>query len=443
MRFRTTRRDFLRMVGSSVGCMLLSSCGGSGNGTSGLPPAPLPNGYVFTRIYSPGEAVLPDVAALTPQILMDEAGHVFFYAQDSQGRFGMYELTVDYDAARPRAAAARPLLATGQAMPDGRIVSTIGAVDVNRRGEAAMVLNFDAQLSPQGSGPTSIVLAHDGQLDTVLDFGDEAPGSLGAFGEFGDLDLHDDRLLFVSRYGGDGETNQGLVYATSEGLDGLLVVSADDEIPGADGSINSLGLVDLDDGGNFVLQAFGADAMVLPRGQSSPASFVLRSNVDRPLAQARLLTASPELVLSRSARTDNPPLLGTSLHGPRIGGQGITTAITEEGVGNLTLYRDDAIIAQTGQLSPGGSPIRIIVPAVVNASGLTFYEVATDQGIELCLHNGDSSVVLLSRGSLLDGLAVDTIAFGFHTTMVDAAGRLVSYVQMADGQESILLGIPV
>lgn len=442
MRFGTTRRDFLKLIGGAVGCSLLSSCGGSGGGTSGPAPGPLPNGYVFTRVYTPGDAILPSVRFLTPEIMLDERGHAFFYAQDAQDRYGLYELTLDFAGSLPRAVGARALIKAGQKLPDGRVVSSVGSVDVNRAGDTAMVLNYDAELSPKELGPTSIALDQKGELELIFDFGGEAPEG-GQYGEFGDLDLHDDHLLFVSRYGGGGVSTQGLVYAPAEsGNAGLVVFSAEDEIPSADGSINALGLVDLDDGGEFVLQAFGLSPQTLPRSDqpgSSPGSFIMQGNVHQP-GQARLLTASRELVL---ARTENPPSLGTSLHGPRIGGPGITTAITEEGMGNLTLYRDEVPIARTGELSPGGSPIRIIVPAVVNASGLTFYEVATDQGIELCMHNGQTSALLLSRGALVDGVAVDTIAFGFHTTMADAAGRIISYVQMANGQESILVGVPV
>lgn len=457
-RFAATRRDFLKLVGASMGCMLLSSCssgsgaggasnpiGGGATGPPSAPSSPIPNGYAFSRLYTPGDPILPNVATLTPHILMDDANHVFFYAQDAQNNLGLYELTVDYTQSTPTAVAARTLVAAGQVMPDGRVVSTVGSTDVNASGHMAMVLNFDAGLSPQGAGLNSIVMDQGQGLVTLFDYGDAVAGNNGQYSEFGDLDLAGDNLLFVSRYGGGGQVTQGVIFAPGEVQSAATIVAtSNQEVPNADGTINSIGLIDLDDNGDYVAQAFGTPPLSILDPNTAPplAPLIVHGNVRQSLSEARLLAASPHLSLTR-AGTDGTTAVGMSLYAPRIGGSQITSIVTEDSSGNTTLYRAGAIVAQSGMLSPGGNSIQGIVPGVVNASGLIFYELVTNQGLELCVSNGQMTALLLNRGATIGGLAVDTIAFGLHPTQADAGGRLVSYGQMLNGPETILLGIPV
>ena len=87
--------------------------------------------------------------------------------------------------------------------------------------------------------------------------------------------------------------------------------------------------------------------------------------------------------------------------------------------------------------------IRTLIPGVVNGGGLTFFQLITEQGIELCAHDGTRSALLLQRGDLVEGRRLDTLALGFHNNQADDLGRIVCYCQFADGQEALLLGIPV
>ena len=441
----SSRRDFLKLVGGSLGGLVLSSCGGGGevspSGGGGLVGTPLPNAYKFFRVYTPGAPILPDVSVLTPQVFMDDAGHVFFYGRNARGQYALHALTVDYS--QNRAVEARTIAAAGQAMPDGRIVSTLGAVDVNSEGQVALVLNFDTTQGTPGQGPTCVVMDRGrGQgLEPIIEYGDEVAGNHGEYGgDFGDLDLHGDDLMLVSRYSGDGHCSQGLFYLPSaRPSEAKIVLSTDSSLPYADAAVNGIGLIDLGDGGEFLAQGYGTPSTAV---EASPDTFILQGNVNQSLSEARLLAAGATLPLTRAA-TDASLATGTSLHGPRLLNSRLTSTITENASQVLTLYRNGVAIAQSGRLSPGGSPMMGLMPAVLHSSGLAYYQVITDDGIELCVHNGLSAAVLFRRGAIIDGAVVDTIAFGCHTSQADSTGRIVTYVQMADGQESILVGIPV
>ena len=87
-RLQPTRRDFLKLSGTALGCALLGSAYGCGDGGGGGGSDPLPNGYRFYRIYSPGDlGLFPEVTGLSPQVLLNERGQVFFSGQTEAGVF--------------------------------------------------------------------------------------------------------------------------------------------------------------------------------------------------------------------------------------------------------------------------------------------------------------------------------------------------------------------
>jgi len=448
-RFTRSRRDFMKLMGSTLGCTLLAGCGNDG---LNLPPTgpvggSLPNGYVFYRIYSPTASPLPQVSGLSPVLLL-VGNQVMFLGETTPGTFGLFSLTVDYSASRPRVVDGRKIFQEQERLSDGRVLDRIGSFDANAEGDVAVVLNFDVSQGPAGQGPAAVALDKGGSHELLLDYGQALPGNQGSYGgDFGDVDLQGQSLLAVGRYGGDGETAQGLFHLPFEDASqATIVLNTDQEVPGADGSLINLGLVDQADDGTFVLQVFGANPL-LTSGDPAPSpkgSAILRANLHDKLASSRLLAACPSLNLTRASLTDLPSQ-GISLYGPRIDGVGTLTSHLTEGLdGTLTLYRGASPIARSGSASPGGTIIQSILPAVLDEMGLAYYQVLTDKGMELCLNNGLSSAVILSRGDSVEGSSpIDTLAYGFHTAQVDPVGRIVCYAQMTDGQEAILMGVPV
>lgn len=453
-RLQPSRRDFLKLTGSALGCALLGSaygCGGGGGGGDGKPPTggvPLPNGYVFYRIYSPGDlGLFPEIAGLSPQVLLDERGQVFFSGQTEAGDFGFYALALDLSGT-PTIGNGRRILLEGTAGPDGRIIDTLTAVDVDDDGTVAGVLAFDMP-EQTDQGPSAVVTDRGAGLEILVDYNDDVPGNHGAYGgDFGDIDIEDGDVMVVARYGGDGRDAEGLfLLPDAEASRAKILLKTGEEIPEANGTLEGLGLVDLDEDGSFVAQAFGDDPLRPRRavqGSRAPTGGVLfQGNVFKPREENRLLCACPSLELSRSALARAVvPTMGDSLYGPRIGGDEVTSYVAQL-EDDFKLYRNDAIIAQSGDLSPGGAVIRTLIPGVVNGGGLTFFQLITEQGIELCANDGTRSALLLQRGDLVDGRALDTLALGFHTSQADTLGRFVCYAQFADGQEALLLGIPV
>jgi hypothetical protein len=231
--------------------------------------------------------------------------------------------------------------------------------------------------------------------------------------------------MVVARYGGDGLDAEGLFFLPgAEAPQARIVLNTGDEIPEANGTLEGLGLVDLDENGAYVMQAYGDDPL-RPRAarQARQSGGVLfQGNVNQPREQNLLLSACPSLELSRSARARSTvPIVGDNLYGPRIGGAEVTSYVTQL-EDDLKLYRNDSIIAQSGALSPGGSVIRTLIPGVVNGGGLTFFQLITERGIELCANDGTRSALLLQRGDLVEGRRLDTLALGFHNNQADDQG---------------------
>lgn len=446
-RLQPSRRDFLKLSGAALGCALLGSaygCGGDGGDGGGSDP--LPNGYLFYRIYSPGDlGLFPEVAGLSPQVLLNERGQIFFSGQMEAGDFGFYALTLDLSGT-PKIGDARRILLEGTAGPDGRIIDTLTAVDVDDDGTVAGVLAFEIPENTDQS-PGAVVTDRGAGLEILVNYNDDLPGNQGAYGgDFGDIDIEGGDVMVVARYGGDGLDAEGLFFLPgAEAARARIVLNTGDEIPEANGTLEGLGLVDLDENGSYVAQAFGDDPLRPPQLRQARQSggVLFQGNVNQPREENRLICACPSLDLSRSARArPNGPIVGDNLYGPRIGGAEITSWVTQL-EDDLRLYRNDSIIAQSGALSPGGAVIRTLIPGVVNGGGLTFFQLITEQGIELCAHDGTRSALLLQRGDLVEGRRLDTLALGFHNNQADDLGRIVCYCQFADGQEALLLGIPV
>lgn len=449
-RFHPSRRDFLRQMGASVGCALLgtlSGCGSSDgiNVIGGAPAGPLPSGYVFHRIFTPGDGPFPEIVSLNQQVLLDEAGHAVFTAIHADQTMGLYYLTFEVDkSGRPQVSNIRRLIREGDVVA-GRVVDHVVSLDINDSGVVAMVLAFDVDpAAPQG--PQAVVMDRGNGLEIVLDYNDPVPGHDGRFGgSFGDIDMEGEDILVVARFGSDGICGQGIHYLPGgEKSRSEVVLSSFEQIPEADGVIDGFGLIDLDADGQYVAQGYGGDPLsptsAQPRQAGQTGTFSLKGNVRGRASECRLLSACPSLVLARSAMGRFGG--GDNIYGPRISGRDETCLLTSTPSG-LVLLRDQQIVAQAGGPSPGGNIVRSILPGVFNGSGLLFYELITDVGLELCGHNGQTSALLLSRGDKLGGLGLDTLALGFHSTQADDQGKIVLYAQMENQAETILLGLPV
>src|SRR4051812_23101457 len=123
---RTNRRDFLSLVGVALGGVILtrgSAYGfdGSGGGGAGGGAASLPNGYRFFRILTVQGTANPvgRIARLDGGVMINDHSEILFHARNTDGRYGVYELTMDYSGAAPAIAGMRTVVEEAIRFPMG------------------------------------------------------------------------------------------------------------------------------------------------------------------------------------------------------------------------------------------------------------------------------------------------------------------------------------
>ncbi len=440
------RRDFLKLLAGSMGGLLLSSCGDSG-GTDNLGGiGGGPNGYRFFSLFDSG-SVLPDgrtLDSLPGQVLLNGAGQVLFFGQTAQG-MGLYELIPDYPAIlrenRGILLGSRKLLARGDTLSDGSRLLGLGAVASNSRGNKAIVVRTDQKKRNLLFEPSG------GEAGVVATFRTPIPESGIRFGgTFGDIDLNDqDGLLVVDHYTRQGEVrpHQGLFFLQQArvGANTRLLQSSRDLLPDAEGTVSSIGLVDLNSNGSYVAQVVGPAPVPLSRG-SLPPQGLLQGSVEDALA-SRLLVAPPSFRVSNRATSDKfAP--GSLIFGPRLADQSdIVAHIVHQTRTQQALFVNSQQVAQVGDRSPGGSTIRGFSAPVLSPDGVLYGILITDQGHELVRLSAGGPVLLLARGDTVQGKVVNSVVHGFHSDQADQFGRLVFVGEFMDGSSAVMLGLPI
>ena len=483
------RRDFLRLVGAGMGATVLSSCGGNGGGGGGGGgsgvgsdnPGPLPNGMRFHRVTRAGDTIAgrAEIDFLPGAVNLDNQGGITFLSVDPAENPGLHQLHVDFGsssrAGAPTVVDQRNIVAVGDPLPGGLTATRLGGFDSNGQGDIGCVLSRsdDSQGLYTIGGGRAI-----GEGDLVIEFGTELPNGQGVFlGSFGDVDLHDGgTVLVVAHHATDGPIGGPPQTATRQtarppgspepyptgtqalwllpsgrvGDDSLVMLSQGDLVPNADAVVRGVGLVDLDDNGYWVAQAFGDSLNVglnygvngrADDGEDGPASMTLCGNTNRPAGRA-LLYGSSRLAASRSRAT------GEVYMGPRVSTTGGVAQIVHITDDRPELHFNGRRIIGPGNTAAGGEgQVLGLCSPVVGADGTLYYLEINDtpSGMALVAYNGHEFRVLLSRGDTLSdgGPAVETIMFGGSTEQVDRNGRLVFCAEFTDGSMAIVVGIPV
>jgi hypothetical protein len=149
-------------------------------------------------------------------------------------------------------------------------------------------------------------------------------------------------------------------------------------------------------------------------------------------------------LLSASRRLPGAPARarGETYYGPRVRGNSV--AHTTHRTNTLqTLIFNGQIIAQSGGVSPLNQQIGGVSAPVLGPGGLLYYLLMTQQGLELCVSNGQAKKTILARGDVIGGLQVDAILHAFHSDQADSAGRIAFAVEFTGGPRAIVVGIPV
>lgn len=451
-----SRRDFMKLAAGSLGGALLGSqiigCGGTGGGGGGglggsLGATPLPSGYTFYRLYSPPETTyFPDLTSLNGGVLNNDST-ILFHGLRSTGQVAVYELDIDYSSGAPNIDSGEVLISEGDGMPDGTQVDRLYAAANNNQGLfssfVCVATNYaDATgTTPSRNGtPGLYVNLQKEGFQRVVSHGDAGPNGIQYGGNFGDVAINDNNdILFVNDYSVPNPSGiavmQGLFLLPNGAnpQNTVLLAQGSSADPNVTGLPNRLGLCDIDNEKNFVVQA--ASSSGVSTLGSGPAPMLSGLLGGRKGGEAELLIGS---LPGRRPRTTIP---GNVYIGPRIRG-GNYTAVVHTSDSNQTLTANGNVLTQTGGNSPNGSNIIGIGPASISGNGLLHYLLGTGAGMELVVSNGTSQMTILSYNNSVGGAQIRGIVHGMHSAQSDSQGRIVFVGEFADGSQSIVVGVP-
>ena len=445
------RRDFMKVLGSALGAVTLAtSCGKSGGSTAETNVTPIPNGYRFFKVISSG-AALPGgntLSSIPGTVMLNDANEIHFYGMDQYNANGFYELLMDYGGSRPVAQPPRKVVREGDILNDKKEVSRINMGDVNNQGSFAAILQTNDNL------PGLYLERQKRGFEPIAGYQTALPGGGGTFGGiFGDVDIHtNDDILLVSHYApsGSAQGSQGLFYLSGGEVNqkGSVVASTGDSLPDSGGVLTGIGLVDMHDQGNYVMQAYGG-LLQAPNPSSgamdaSAPSLLINGKVGSP-ASKTLKSSSPALTTSKrlAAMLGSFPY-GEIKNGPRIGASNNAAFVVNQTADNSQqLYYSGKHVIATGDVSPLGATIVSLSAPVVGSNGLLYYQAVTNAGIELMIYNNVELKTVLSNGDNVDGSLLKNIFFGFMPDQVDSSGRIVLTGDFADGSTSLIIGLPI
>lgn len=452
---KLNRRKFIKLMGGSVGGVILSTSffGCVGGGSS---PSNIPNGYRFYRLKSPGETVGEPARNLTIKSFRGTAhfsgnGIITFDAFDADKRAGIFQLGVDLDAPNPEVYWGRTALMTGETLADGRTVGSFKSMDVNSAGSIAVDI---VATTPSGQrithfGSGLYLDVQQQGFEPVFIYGQRFLNeSVSSAGILGDIDLHEDNEILVAGnfnpVGDDRMPGQGVLYLPGASVDSAtMLIASGDFVPSASHSMESIGLLDMHDNGNYVIQ-----------GQARPLSQsganITGESPGHPLMLTGNVNTSEHLLLGAAPELGSGDIIAPGFYGPRMSPSGEAYGLTwDEAAEKMQLYYGNQPVIGTGDITAAGESVLLMSTGSVGSDGALYYTVTSVDSADnvvqdLVVFNGTDHSVLLSRGAVLTdgGAPVDTIYFGTTTKQVDAQGRLVLYCTFTDGTSALVIGLP-
>ncbi|MCA9777591.1 MAG: hypothetical protein KC800_12770 [Candidatus Eremiobacteraeota bacterium] len=465
-----SRRDFLKLLGMAMGASL-SGCGSSGDAFAVGNTSLTPLAYRYVKLIKSGDP-LPGGARLAARlaysldstgdepppfmgaVMLTDSRHVYFHALDEDQNRGIYRIDVDDGGRRSEV---KEIIREGTVLPDGTVVKDFSDGDVNNGDDFVLAVEnpegiYSFQYSDGG-----------GSFATVARSG----GTLGSVKLAEDIDQYqsvadDGTIMFVSEYMDDEEDCQG---------EGVFVMPADspdqaqrlfskgDLVPGTRSVIETFGAAEILSGGRYIIQgsarpASGSD------DSGRPLTFLFRGVVG---GTPQVLVLDPALGNFDVSSPNFGVLQGGILMCPRFSARGNVgyvlqtadadrTSLWVNAPGGRPNNRREVCAGNINGWPPGssrntrsprGASILSIMPPVFSPNGLVYFEVFTDQGMEIVLWDGTSSYTLLARGDIVDGKRVETIIFGALPDCVNANGEFAAIVEFDDGETDVYLGMPI
>lgn len=413
--------------------------------------AALPGGYRYHRMLDygadlPGLGGLADLPGLA---VLNESGQLVFGAGDEFGVRGLFRMQFDFAGSRPTVSNFRRVASQSQALYGKEIVG-FGNAETNDQGTvAALIKTSDGELEVPGVW----VERTPGDLELLVDDQSGLPGAEGRFEPvFGDLDIdeNDDVILVGAYTETDGEQPEtGLFYlpGAENNDDGARLISTNELAPDGEGIIGGLGLIDLDDEGEYQIQVFldpeDASGQVLSAAAAGGRpTALIGGNVHRP-GRSKLKMASAAAPIRPELKAADEFIKADLYTGPRVGPGDTSAAIGHLTAKDQVLIFNDSTLIRTGQTSLGGKVIASFNPPVIGADGLLYYShLNSDQTMELTVSDGSASALILASGDAVDGKTVRGLYHGFMPEQADSAGRLALVVEFDDDSRSLVIGIP-
>ena len=437
------RRDFIKALGGALGAGMLTAAG-AGKLHSQTTGSPLPSAYTFRELISTGGSLGSGLTLdlLPGPVMINEMGKVVFYARDTAGAMGLYEL----DLSDPNQV--RKVIRQGDALGD-KTLKIINSADSNHTGSIALLL-----VNQEEGLPGVYLERQGGDMEQVASFHQGIPGTDYRFGaEFSDLDLHgDDDVLLVSHFSSDsGDNGRVGLFLLPQGeasQNTTLVLSTPALVHGQEGKVASLGLIHANDKGDYVLQAFTNGGRPITSGtlQASGApggqgAVLLKGNTRRPARSGYSTLAWPQF-----PKPGGPPATGEIVYGPRVGPEGKPAYVVHVSDDRLSLVLDDRTVISSGDPAPGGWVVTSMSPPTAGLNGLYYFNLLgyQEQNVfEFMVSNGTEAKVILGMLDQVGDKRIVNLLWGFHTDQVDDQGRLVFVAEWDDQKtQSLMLAVP-
>jgi hypothetical protein len=324
-------------------------------------------------------------------------------------------------------------------MPDGSTVDKIGSAAMNNLGPystLAVVLTGLPGSSPQFGIPALWQHRAGGSVEALVKVLDPTPNN-GRFGaHLGDvaINMAGDIMICAdyTQVSNGMQNNQQGAFVLTRGVAsnvGSLLSQTGANVQGSSQLPSRLGLCDMDEYGNYVVQAFYSRQSSSRGGDVQTRSGLLGGS---GLGPPRVLDGAGS---GRGAQ-------GDLFLGPRVANANYSSVIHHTPT-QQTLQMNGNFVTRTGDPSPAGQTINGIGPATVGLTGLLYYMVTTTADMELNVSNGVSKSTLLRYGDTIQGgPAIQAIVAGMLADQVDSQNRIVFTGEFADGSQSIIVGIP-
>ncbi len=450
-----SRRDFLKLLSMAVG-VTLSGCGeGTSQTAGGSPVDPLlaPMAYGYRVLVRSGQD-LPSGRSFQARsadgeppfmgaVMLNDRRHIYFHALDEANNRGIYRLDLD-EAGAP--GEITNLIREGSVLADGTVVADFSDGEINNSDDLLVAVE-------DANGVTTLQYAQNGGGFRPLakSFG-ELSGNVKLAGYVCQTQsiADDGSILFVADYlDSDGICEgEGLFLMPSGQPDQTRLLLANEQlVPGTSSAIQTFDVCELGPGGLYLVRGSASATAGLASADANgkPLTYLLAGRLGET---PRLVAIDPAL-----GSPGQGYALASSFMCPRIGynsekGSMTLGAILQLDENRTQLWLDDQVLIEAdlaggGSRSPQGSRIVSILPPVFGPRGLVYFQVFTEDGMELLLYDGVNTRTLLSRGDDFNGQKIETILFGSLPEAVNSHGEFVTIVELSDGETDILLGYPI